>query len=147
MSNAYNADGREPSEDYIKAMMYVIEEHTTDLSGQEIYDITHTLIMSGFYTGIERHQLEGHLVPEGSVEKLRGTVNSYPPREPVLKTENQYELELTKELGGAIDGPFSEALENAKKEASEVEPDLAAGRASYGTSECTCDQCTPYNWD
>lgn len=115
MTDAYQADGREPSEDYIKAMMYVVEEHNTGLSQQEIYDITHTLIMSGFYTGIERDALDGHLVAENLRDVPRGTLNSYPPREPVLKTENQYELELTRELGGATSGPFSEALEGRLK--------------------------------
>ena len=119
-------------EDYIKAMMYVLEEHTTGLSQQDIYDITHTLIMSGFYTGIERGSLEGHLVAETLRDVPRGTLNAYPPREPVLKTENQFELELTKELGGATSGPFSEALEKAKV---------------YGSEDCVCDQCTPFNWD
>lgn len=139
MTDAYKADGREPSEDYIKAMMYVVEEYNTGLSQQQIYDITHTLIMSGFYTGIERHSLEGHLVASNEVDVPRGTVKSYPPREPILKTENQFELEATKaEIGGATSGPFSEALESRLK---------ADRDASEQAQQFDYNGPSPFNWD
>lgn len=113
MSDAY-ADFREPSENYIKAMMYVVQEYNTELTQQQIYDITHTLIMSGFYTGIERNDVEGHVVPEGCQCMPRGTVSSHPRREPVLMSEKQYEAGVNEELGSETSGPFSEALEQAK---------------------------------
>ncbi len=108
------ADIREPSEDYIKQMMYVVNEHSHDLSEQQVFDITHTLIMSGFYTGMESVGMAAGISTENLRDVPRGTVNSSTVNEPVIKTENQYEMELTKELGSATSGPFSESIDPNK---------------------------------